>query len=94
MSDMVKDLSSSLRDQIDAFEPELEFREVGNVIEAGNGIAWNRCPTSSEYAFSRQHDHAFIASCDLLHVVRFEQWIFQETEDRLVGHRGPEEEMA
>jgi F-type H+-transporting ATPase subunit alpha len=39
MSDLVKDLSSSLRDQIDAFEPELELREVGNVIEAGDGIA-------------------------------------------------------
>jgi F-type H+-transporting ATPase subunit alpha len=39
MSDLVKDLSSSLQKQIDAFEPELELREVGNVIEAGDGIA-------------------------------------------------------
>jgi F-type H+-transporting ATPase subunit alpha len=39
MSDLVKDLSSSLKKQIDAFEPELELREVGNVIEAGDGIA-------------------------------------------------------
>jgi F-type H+-transporting ATPase subunit alpha len=39
MSDLVKDLSSSLRDQIEAFEPELELKEVGNVIEAGDGIA-------------------------------------------------------
>jgi F-type H+-transporting ATPase subunit alpha len=39
MSDLVKDLSSSLQKQIDSFEPELELREVGNVIEAGDGIA-------------------------------------------------------
>jgi len=39
MSDLIKDLSSSLREQIDAFTPELELKEVGNVIEAGDGIA-------------------------------------------------------
>ncbi|HEY69266.1 MAG TPA: F0F1 ATP synthase subunit alpha [Anaerolineae bacterium] len=39
MSDLVKDLSSSLHDQIEAFEPELELKEVGNVIEDGDGIA-------------------------------------------------------
>jgi len=39
MSDLIKDLSSSLREQIDAFKPELELKEVGNVIEAGDGIA-------------------------------------------------------
>lgn len=39
MTDLVKDLSGDLREQIEAFEPEVEVREVGTVIEAGDGIA-------------------------------------------------------
>jgi F-type H+-transporting ATPase subunit alpha len=39
MSDMLKDLSSDLRRQIEEYTPEFELKEVGTVIEAGDGIA-------------------------------------------------------
>jgi F-type H+-transporting ATPase subunit alpha len=39
MSDLVKNLSSELQQQIDEFSPELELKDVGSVIEAGDGIA-------------------------------------------------------
>jgi F-type H+-transporting ATPase subunit alpha len=39
MTDLVKDLSGELRKQIEAYEPEIEVREVGTVMEAGDGIA-------------------------------------------------------
>jgi F-type H+-transporting ATPase subunit alpha len=39
MSDMIKDLSASLKKQIADFTPELEVRDVGTVYEAGDGIA-------------------------------------------------------
>ncbi|MCW5875182.1 MAG: F0F1 ATP synthase subunit alpha [Anaerolineales bacterium] len=39
MTDMIKDISSSLQKQIDAFKPEFELRDVGTVISAGDGIA-------------------------------------------------------
>lgn len=39
MSDLVKNLSSELRQQIDEFSPELGLKDVGSVIEAGDGIA-------------------------------------------------------
>jgi F-type H+-transporting ATPase subunit alpha len=39
MSDLVKNLSSELRQQIDEFSPEIELKDVGSVIEAGDGIA-------------------------------------------------------
>jgi F-type H+-transporting ATPase subunit alpha len=39
MSDLVKDLSSSLRQQIDAYSPKVELKDIGTVLEAGDGIA-------------------------------------------------------
>ena len=39
MTDLLKDLSSDLRKQIEAYTPELELRQVGSVLEAGDGIA-------------------------------------------------------
>jgi F-type H+-transporting ATPase subunit alpha len=39
MSDLIKDISKSLQKQIEDFQPELELRDIGNVIEAGDGIA-------------------------------------------------------
>jgi F-type H+-transporting ATPase subunit alpha len=39
MSDLVKNLSSDLQKQIDEFSPEVALRDVGSVLEAGDGIA-------------------------------------------------------
>ncbi len=39
MSDLVKNLSSDLQQQIKDFSPEVELRDVGTVLEAGDGIA-------------------------------------------------------
>ncbi len=39
MSDLIKDISESLQKQIEDFQPEFELRDIGNVIEAGDGIA-------------------------------------------------------
>ncbi len=39
MSDLVKNLSSELRRQIEEFSPGLEVQDVGTVLEAGDGIA-------------------------------------------------------
>jgi F-type H+-transporting ATPase subunit alpha len=39
MSDLVRDLTSDLQKQIESFSPKTEVRDVGTVIEAGDGIA-------------------------------------------------------
>ena len=39
MTDLIKDISASLQKQIEDFQPELEIRDVGTVISAGDGIA-------------------------------------------------------
>jgi F-type H+-transporting ATPase subunit alpha len=39
MSDLIKQITADLQKQIDTFKPEVEVREVGTVIEAGDGIA-------------------------------------------------------
>jgi len=39
MSDLVKELTASLQQQIDAYNPQVETRDVGAVTEAGDGIA-------------------------------------------------------
>ena len=39
MADVVKQLTEDLQKQIEEFEPSLEVRNVGTVIEAGDGIA-------------------------------------------------------
>lgn len=39
MTDLIGDLSSELQKQIDSFQPEVEFKDVGTVMEAGDGIA-------------------------------------------------------
>jgi F-type H+-transporting ATPase subunit alpha len=39
MSDLVRNLASDLSKQIEDYRPELGLREVGNVLEAGDGIA-------------------------------------------------------
>jgi F-type H+-transporting ATPase subunit alpha len=39
MSDLIKDISSSLQKQIEGFKPEFAVSDVGTVTEAGDGIA-------------------------------------------------------
>ncbi|HEX9680236.1 MAG TPA: F0F1 ATP synthase subunit alpha [Anaerolineales bacterium] len=39
MTDLLKNLTADLQRQIEAFTPQTELREVGNVLEAGDGIA-------------------------------------------------------
>jgi F-type H+/Na+-transporting ATPase subunit alpha len=39
MSDLIKQITADLQKQIDDFAPELEIRDVGTVLEAGDGIA-------------------------------------------------------
>ena len=39
MSDLVKNLSSDLQKQIEEFSPDVEVKDIGSVIEAGDGIA-------------------------------------------------------
>jgi F-type H+/Na+-transporting ATPase subunit alpha len=39
MSDLISQITAELQKQIDAFSPELEVRDVGVVVEAGDGIA-------------------------------------------------------
>jgi F-type H+-transporting ATPase subunit alpha len=39
MSEIIRGLSSELRQKIDEFAPEVELKDVGSVIEAGDGIA-------------------------------------------------------
>ncbi len=39
MSDLITQITADLRKQIESFKPEMEVRDVGAVIEAGDGIA-------------------------------------------------------
>ncbi len=39
MSDLINKLTNDLQSKIESFQPQLEVRNVGNVIEAGDGIA-------------------------------------------------------
>jgi F-type H+-transporting ATPase subunit alpha len=39
MSDLIAQITEDLRKQIESFKPEMEVRDVGAVIEAGDGIA-------------------------------------------------------
>jgi F-type H+/Na+-transporting ATPase subunit alpha len=39
MTDFISQITADLQKQIDAYEPKLEVRDVGSVIEAGDGIA-------------------------------------------------------
>jgi F-type H+-transporting ATPase subunit alpha len=39
MSDLIKDISASLQKQIEGYQPEMGFSDVGTVFEAGDGIA-------------------------------------------------------
>jgi F-type H+/Na+-transporting ATPase subunit alpha len=39
MTDLIKQITSDLKHQIDKFEPKIELSDVGTVIEAGDGIA-------------------------------------------------------
>ncbi|HZW04923.1 MAG TPA: F0F1 ATP synthase subunit alpha, partial [Anaerolineaceae bacterium] len=39
MSDLIRDLTSDLQSKIERYEPQLEVRNVGSVLEAGDGIA-------------------------------------------------------
>lgn len=39
MSDLLSQITADLRSQIESFKPSLEVRDVGNVAEAGDGIA-------------------------------------------------------
>lgn len=39
MSDLISQIAADLQKQIDAYKPELEIRDVGTVLDAGDGIA-------------------------------------------------------
>jgi F-type H+-transporting ATPase subunit alpha len=39
MSDLISQITADLKQQIESFKPEVEVRDVGAVIEAGDGIA-------------------------------------------------------
>ena len=39
MSDLIRQISADLQKQIETFQPEMEVRDVGSVVEAGDGIA-------------------------------------------------------
>jgi F-type H+-transporting ATPase subunit alpha len=39
MSDLIKQITKDIKEQIDTFEPEIKIRDVGTVLEAGDGIA-------------------------------------------------------
>lgn len=39
MSDLIKELSSQLKQQIESFTPEIEIKDIGTVLEVGDGIA-------------------------------------------------------
>ncbi|MCJ7512246.1 MAG: F0F1 ATP synthase subunit alpha [Anaerolineales bacterium] len=39
MSDLARDLSASLRQQIEEYAPRVEFKDIGTVLAAGDGIA-------------------------------------------------------
>src|SRR5512137_588726 len=39
MTDLIKQITSDIQKQIDAYQPELGLSDVGNVVEAGDGIA-------------------------------------------------------
>jgi len=39
MSDLISQITADLKKQIDDFSPEMEIRDVGSVVEAGDGIA-------------------------------------------------------
>ncbi len=39
MSDLISQITADLKQQIEGYEPELEIRDVGEVIESGDGIA-------------------------------------------------------
>ena len=39
MSDLIKQITTDLQQQIDSFEPSLDVQDVGTVVEAGDGIA-------------------------------------------------------
>lgn len=39
MSDLIQKLTSDLQSKIDSYQPQLEVRNIGTVIEAGDGIA-------------------------------------------------------
>jgi F-type H+/Na+-transporting ATPase subunit alpha len=39
MSDLIKEITSDLHKQIDSFKPSMAVRDVGTVLEAGDGIA-------------------------------------------------------
>jgi F-type H+-transporting ATPase subunit alpha len=39
MSDLINQITTDLQKQIDSFRPDLEIRDVGTIVEAGDGIA-------------------------------------------------------
>jgi len=39
MSDLIKQITADLQQQIDTFEPSLDVQDIGTVVEAGDGIA-------------------------------------------------------
>ncbi len=39
MSDLISQITEDLKKQIDSFEPEMDVRDIGSVLEAGDGIA-------------------------------------------------------
>ena len=39
MTDLIKEVTAELQQKIEAFQPIMEIKEVGTVLECGDGIA-------------------------------------------------------
>ncbi len=72
MSDLISQITADLKKQIESFEPELEVRDVGTVVEAGDGIA-------------RVHGLADVRAQELVQFATGELGIAFNLEDKLVG---------
>jgi F-type H+-transporting ATPase subunit alpha len=72
MSDLISQITADLKKQIESFEPELEIRDVGTVVEAGDGIA-------------RVHGLADVRAQELVQFANGELGIAFNLEDKLVG---------
>ncbi len=72
MPDLISQITADLKKQIESFEPELKIRDVGTVVEAGDGIA-------------RVHGLADVRAQELVQFANGELGIAFNLEDKLVG---------
>jgi F-type H+-transporting ATPase subunit alpha len=72
MPDLISQITADLKKQIESFEPKLNVRDVGTVVEAGDGIA-------------RVHGLADVRAQELVQFANGELGIAFNLEDKLVG---------